>query len=75
MTKQEIKRDLEKFNKGGGTINLSEIRKYRRKSKDWVKELVKDLKPCEAYKGRGSSKEYFVEDVAKILYERHNCGV
>ena len=47
MTKQEFKRDLKDFVNGRGTMNLTEIRKYRGKSKDWVRDLVKDLKPAE----------------------------
>jgi hypothetical protein len=73
MTKQEFKRDLKDFVNGRGTMNLTEIRKYRGKSKDWVRDLVKDLKPAEQSSRRGQSKDYYITDIATVLYERQNC--
>ena len=66
MTRTEIEKALYKFGPAI-TMNLTEIAKARKKSRDWASALMSDYVIAEA---EGRAKEYYKEDIADALYKR-----
>lgn len=65
MTKTEIEKALYRINPAI-TMNLTEIAKARKKSRDWASALMADYTAADS----GRAKEYYKADIADALYRR-----
>ena len=65
MTKTEIEKALYKVSPAV-TMNLTEIAKARKKSRDWASVLMADYATADS----GRAKEYYKADIADALYRR-----
>jgi len=68
MDKQMLIRDMKQFIGGGGFINVSQITKYLKRSRDCVSTLVEGLD----YLVTGREKKYFILDITSRIMEYRN---
>ena len=67
-TKQDLERELKKYNGGALSINQSEIMRARHKGREWARRITDGL----PYWREGRTLEYMVKDVAARMYEEMN---
>lgn len=70
MNRQDLERELKKYNGGAMSINQSELMKARHKGRAWVKEFCEDM----PYWKEGRTIEYPIKEVARKLFEELNRG-
>ena len=70
MTKQEIERELKKYNEGAMSINQTELMKARHKGRAWVKGFAEGL----PFWREGRTVEYPLKAVVDRMYEELNAG-
>lgn len=68
MTKQEIERELKKYNQGAMSINQSELMRARHKGREWVKAFTSEL----PFWREGKTVEYPLKAVVDKMFEEMN---
>lgn len=69
MNKRDLQKDIQNFVGPGGFINISQLAKYMRVSRDKITPLVYGLDFFQT----GREKKYFIPDVAERILERREA--
>lgn len=71
MNKRELIKSMKEYRGGRGFICISDLAKYREISQEKAAKLVMDL----PFIREGKRRDYQIEDVAEVIFERKEIRI